>query len=135
MYVRGASVFTVLLFLLYSVIELLPMENSAVLSYKAILQLLAFSFMLASVNFLLKIEAISPIIRVALHFVVTTAIFYICFIWWSGFHNNFGVTLAVCAVYLLLYAAAIAIGFLFGKIKTKLTKERSNEYKSQFSDK
>ncbi len=110
------------------------MENSAVLTYRAMLQVMAFSLLFASVNFLLRIEALSPAIRIGIHFIVTTAIFYVCFILWSGFSKNFGVSLLASAMYAVIYAAGIGFGFLFGKIKTKASKERESEYEAQFTD-
>lgn len=135
LYARGASIFTVLLLLLYSVIELFPTESSAVLNYRAVLQLLAFSFLLSFVNFIFRIKAMSPVVKVSLHFIITTVIFYICFIACGGFSKNLGVTFAVIALYIVIYIAVIAICFLYNKLKNKPSKENKDDYKPQFSDK
>ncbi|MGN1345623.1 MAG: hypothetical protein ACI4V1_02460, partial [Eubacteriales bacterium] len=55
-----------------------------------IFSLLLFSFVLAAANFFLFSDRLVFALRLLLHYVITSVIFYIVFVLWGGFQANGG---------------------------------------------
>jgi len=78
-----------------------------------VFSLLIFSFVLSAASLFLFSDKLIFSLRLLLHFVVTTTVFYIVFILWGGFQANGGSVLAALFVYLFVYLLAALLVFLF----------------------
>lgn len=109
-----------------------------------VLSLLIFSFVLSAANSFLFSDKLIFSIRLLLHFVITTTVFYTVFVIWGGFQANGGSVLAALFVYLIVYLLAALMVFLYRYLIAEFrisTKKYENtfggkeSYQSQFSNK
>ncbi len=106
--------------------------------------LLLFSFVLAAANSFMFSDKLIFALRLLIHYILTTIVFYIIFILWGGFQANGGSVLTALLVYSFAYLICALIIFMYryitAEIRTSNQKyknafEEKNEYKSQFSTK
>jgi len=96
--------------------------------------LLIFSAVLAASNaFLFSDKLVFPL-RLLLHYIMTSVVFYIVFVLWGGYRNNGGSVLTVLLVYTFAYVlCAVIVGvyrWLTAELRTSHT-----EYTDVFAEK
>ena len=109
-----------------------------------VLSLLVFSFVLSAANSFLFSDKLIFSLRLLIHFVFTTIVFYTVFVLWGGFQANGGSVLAALFVYLFVYLLAALLVFLYRYLTAEFRiSEKKYEnafdgktsYQSQFSNK
>ena len=98
-----------------------------------VISLLLFSFVLAAANsFLFSNKLVFPL-RLLIHYVTTTAVFYIVFVLWGGFQANGGSVLTALLVYSFVYLICALAVFMYRYI-TAESRVKNTEYKSVFEE-
>ncbi len=98
-----------------------------------VLSLLVFSVVLAAANSFLFSNKFVFALRLLIHYIVTTAVFYIAFILWGGFQANGGSVLTALLVYSFAYVICSIIVFMYRYI-TAGNRVKETEYRSMFDD-
>ncbi len=79
---------TVAVLVLYSAGALVSGKSGLIPTLQSLYMILLFCVALSAANLLLASEKFGTPLRVALHFIVVTVIFYTVFIAWGGFARN-----------------------------------------------
>jgi len=96
--------------------------------------LLLFSFVLSAANsFLFSDRLVFPL-RLLIHYVVTTIVFYLVFVLWGGFQANGGSVLTALLVYSFAYLICTLLVLMYRYI-TAETRTSEKTYKSMFDGK
>ena len=96
--------------------------------------LLLFSFALAAANtFLFSDRLVFPL-RLLIHYVITTAVFYIVFVRWGGYQANGGSVLTALLIYSFVYLLASLFVFMYRYV-TAESRTSATEYKTMFDSK
>lgn len=95
--------------------------------------LLGFSFILAIFNMFLFSDKLVFSLRLLIHFISTTALFYLLFIKLSGYNANGGSPLAIMLVYCFVYAIFLIILSAY-KYLISDNKNKKEEYTRQFKN-
>lgn len=140
---RACVIYTVLITSVY----LLGVSVSSdwIPTLNMVLALLVFSFCLSGLHgFLFSSLLVFPL-RLVIHYVISTIVFYIVFVCWGGYRANGGSVLSVLLVWTFAYILCAVCVFLYRYItsetkssESKYDKKfdgRDGDYKSQFSGK
>lgn len=93
--------------------------------------LLVFSLVLSVGNsFLFSDKLIFPL-RLLLHYIMTTIVFYIVFVLWGGYRDNGGSVLTVLLVYTFAYGLCAVIVAVYRYLTAEFRADKS-EYKTLF---
>lgn len=96
-----------------------------------VLALLVFSLILAAGNsFLFSDRLVFPL-RLLIHYIATTIVFYIVFVLWGGYRDNGGSVITVLLVYTFAYGICALIVAGYRYLTAELRTDKS-EYKKQF---
>lgn len=96
-----------------------------------VFSLLLFSFVLAAANSFLFSDKFVFSLRLLIHYVTTTFVFYIIFVLWGGFQANGGSVLTALLVYSFAYLICALLVFMYRYV-TAETRTADKEYKSVF---
>lgn len=94
--------------------------------------LLLFSVVLAIENSFLFSNKLVFSLRLLIHYIVTTIVFYIVFVVWGGYKNNGGSVLTVLLVFTFAYVLCAIIVAVYRYLTAELRKDNS-EYKQLFN--
>ncbi len=100
---------TVAVLVLYSAGALVSGKSGLIPTLQSLYMILLFCVALSAANLLLALEKFGTPLRVALHFIVVTVIFYTVFIAWGGFARNASASVIVMLIYTALYAATMIV--------------------------
>ena len=92
----------------------------------------AFSILFSAVNQIVWNTRLAGVLKILIHYVATTAIFYVMFILWGGYTASPSSVLIILMAYTLVYAAASLFIFLLRYIFSS-KKNNSSAYSTQFS--
>ena len=95
---------TVAVLVLYSAGALVSGKSGLIPTLQSLYMILLFCVALSASNLLLASEKFGTALRVALHFIVVTVIFYTVFIAWGGFARNASASVIVMLIYTAVYA-------------------------------
>jgi len=96
-----------------------------------VFSLLLFSFVLAAANSFLFSDRLVFSLRLLIHYVTTTVVFYIVFVLWGGFQANGGSVLAALLVYSFVYLICALLLFMYRYV-TAESRTAKQEYKQAF---
>ena len=96
-----------------------------------VLSLLVFSFVLSAANSFLFSDKLIFSLRLLIHFVITTIVFYTVFVLWGGFQANGGSVLTALLVYSFAYLICSLLMFMYRYI-TAESRTAKQEYKNAF---
>lgn len=99
-----------------------------------IFSLLLFSFVLAAANSFLFSNKLVFSLRLLIHYITTTLVFYIVFVLWGGFQANGGSVLSALLVYTFVYLICAVLVFMYRYITAEI-QTSGKEYKSVFDGK
>ena len=99
-----------------------------------VLSLLLFSLVLSAANSFLFSDRLVFALRLLIHFVITTLVFYIVFVVWGGFQANGGSVLAVLLVYTFAYLICALLVFMYRYITAGI-RTSGKDYKNVFDGK
>lgn len=109
-------------------------DSNWVPTLNMIFSLLLFSFVLSASNSFLFSDKLVFSLRMLIHYVITTVVFYIIFVLWGGFQSNGGSVLTAILVYSFAYLICAIFVFMYRYVTAGL--RRSNEgYSSIFEEK
>lgn len=98
-----------------------------------VISLLFFSFVLAAANSFLYSDKLVFSLRLLIHYVATTVVYYIIFVLWGGFQANGGSVLTALLVYSFAYLVCTLIAFMYRYI-TADNRTKEAAYKSMFAE-
>ena len=131
----GCVFYTVLTLLLYTGGMLASdREREWIPTLGMMFTVLLFSVLFAAVNYTVSHAKLPSVLKLLLHYAVTTVIFYVLFILWGGFAKNASTVLVVLVTYTLLYIIIALLLFVIRYLRGGV-KNRSTAYKNQFTDK
>ena len=119
-------------------------SSSWVPTLHMVFALLLFSFVLSAGNSFLFSDKLIFSLRLLIHYVTTTIIFYVIFVLWGGFQANGGSVLTALLAYSFVYLICTLIVFIYRYItaekRTEKTEymgvfEKQESYKPQFGNK
>ena len=119
-------------------------SSSWVPTLHMVFSLLLFSFVLAAANSFLFSDKLVFSLRLLIHYVTTTSVFYIIFVLWGGFQANGGSVLTALLVYSFVYLICALAVFVYryitaeirsDKVEYKGVFEKAESYKPQFGNK
>lgn len=96
-----------------------------------VFSLLLFSFVLAAANSFLFSDMLIFPLRLLIHYVTTTAVFYIVFVLWGGFQSNGGSVLTALLVYSFAYLICALLVFMYRYV-TAESRTAKQDYKNAF---
>lgn len=132
---NGCAIYTVLTLLLYTGGMLVSgIEREWIPTIGMMYMVLVFSLLFSAANFTVTRTKLSPILKLIIHFSVTTAIFYVTFLLWGGFTDSRSLVLTILLCYTLVYVIFALIFFTARSIKAS-AKNSKTEYDSQFTNK
>lgn len=99
-----------------------------------VFSLLIFSFILSVANSFLFSNKLVFSLRLLLHYLITTFVFYIVFVLWGGFQSNGGSVLTAVLVYSFAYIICALFVFMYRYI-TAETRVAKKEYDNVFESK
>ncbi len=109
-------------------------DSNWVPTLNMIFSLLLFSFLLSAANSFLFSDKLVFSLRMLIHYVITTVVFYIIFVLWGGFQSNGGSVLTAILVYSFAYLICAIFVFMYRYVTADL--RRSNEgYSNVFEEK
>lgn len=122
---------TAAVLVLYSAGALISGKSGLIPTLQSLYMILLFCVALSAANLLLVSKKIGTALRVALHYIVVTVIFYTVFIAWGGSAKNASASVIVMLVYTAVYAAAMLV---YLAVSRKRRKQESPEesYMPQF---
>ncbi|MBE6616608.1 MAG: DUF3021 domain-containing protein [Ruminococcaceae bacterium] len=138
----GCVINTLLLILTYG-LGLLINENF-IPTFDRVLGILLFSLALAGANLFLFSKALTLPLRLLIHFLFTTLMFYIMFVLWGSYNQNSGSAFVIVVLFTVAYWTAVGIVSLIrltNREKTNSKKEykkvlkKEDDYKSVFGGK
>lgn len=106
-------------------------SSSWVPTLHMVFSLLLFSFVLAAANSFLFSDKFVFSLRLLIHYVTTTFVFYIIFVLWGGFQANGGSVLTALLVYTFVYLLCALIVFVYRYITAEVRSDKA-EYKGVF---
>ncbi|MBE6632695.1 MAG: DUF3021 family protein [Ruminococcaceae bacterium] len=129
---NGCLIFTIITVITYTLGSVLSSENKAFIpTLKWIFLFLLFSLLLSAANLLLKNKNYSTALRLGLHFIATTALYFVVVVLCGGFIANGSQTLVAMVLYILAYIIfAVIFAISNGTKKKKSNKEE--KYDSVF---
>ena len=129
---NGCVIFTIITVITYVLGSVLSAENKAFIpTLKWILLFLLFSVLLAAANLLLKNKNYSAPLRLGLHFIATTALYFVVVVLCGGFIANGSQTLVAMVLYVLAYMIFTIIFAITNGTKKK-KKNKEEKYESMF---
>lgn len=123
---------TVAVLVLYSAGALVSGKSGLIPTLQSLYMILLFCVALSASNLLLASEKFGTALRVALHFIVVTVIFYTVFIAWGGFARNASASVIVMLIYTAVYAAAMIV-YLAVSRKRRKKESPKESYMPQFN--
>jgi len=93
-----------------------------------------FSLLFSLANQTVLPSSLPGVLKLILHYAVTTLIFYVIFIVWGGFSKSPSTVLVILFAYTLVYAIGALVVFLV-KYTTGNTKKNKISYEKQFGAK
>lgn len=111
-----------------------------------VFSLLLFSLVLAAGNSFLFSNRLVFALRLLIHFITTTIVYYIIFVMWGGYQANGGSVLTALLVYAFVYLICALLVFMYHYITSEIRTsnkaytnafdgKEKDEYHSQFSNK
>lgn len=106
-----------------------------------VFSLLLFSFVLAAANSFLFSNRLVFTLRLLIHFVTTSIVYYIVFVLWGGYQANGGSVLTALLVYAFVYLICTLLVFMYRYITAEIRTSNKaytnafdgkDEYHSQF---
>ncbi len=95
---------------------------------------LPFALLFAAMNYIVLNAKLPSVLKLILHYAVTTAILFVLFIVWGGLQLRPSTILIMLACYTVIYAILAVILFAVHR-KRASTKNNKTQYTSQFSKK
>ena len=131
---RACIYFTVVTLALYSAGMLLSnLERQWIPTLSMMFTVFFFSVLFSLVNQIVWNTRLPGILKLLIHYTVTTLIFYVMFILWGNYTATPSSVLIILMAYTLVYAAASLFIFLLRYIFS-FRKNNRSAYKSQFRD-
>ena len=94
---------------------------------------LGFSLVLSALNLFLFSDKLVFALRLLIHFIASTFIFYMLFIVWGGYKSNGGSVLTALLVFVFAYVLCGAIVGIYRYLTVDNDGAKGEEYKSIFS--
>ena len=132
----GCVINTVLLVLLY--LLGVSIDPDFIPTLSRVFGILIYSIVLSAANYYFFTSKAKRFTRLALHFLITAAVFCFCFVILGGYKANLGSVLVIVGFYLVLYAiiaAFIAITIILVKRIIKADENQKKEYKKVYEKK
>ncbi len=99
-----------------------------------VFSLLLFSLVLSAANSFLFTDRLVFSLRLLIHFMVTTFVFYIIFVVWGGFQANGGSVLTALLVYAFVYLICALIVFMYRYLTAEM-RTSAKSYENAFDGK
>lgn len=99
-----------------------------------VFSLLLFSFVISVANSFLFSNKLVFSLRLLIHYLITTIVFYIVFVLWGGFQSNGGSVLTAILVYSFAYLICAVFVFMYRYI-TAETRNAGKKYDKIFDEK
>ena len=132
---RACILYTALSLVLYAAgLMFSTFEKEWIPTFGMLLMLLAFTLLFSAVNRFVLGSNLPGILKLLIHYPVTTALFYVIFIVWGGFSGNGSGVLVILIAYTLLYIIAALIRFAVLHVRDA-ARSSSSSYDSQFEKK
>lgn len=132
---NGCAIYTVLTLLLYTGGMLFStIEREWIPTISMMYMVLAFSILFSAANYTVTRTKLPALLKLLIHFAVTTLIFYVTFLLWGGFAESGSLVLTVLLCYTLVYAI-FSIVLFAAKSMRSTAKNNETAYTSQFSKK
>ena len=106
-------------------------DKSYVPTLRMAMSLLLFSAVLSALNSFLFSDRLVFALRLLIHYVSTTIVFYIVFILWGGFQKSGGSVLTALLLYTFVYAICALIILMF-RYLTAESRNSSKKYENKF---
>lgn len=127
----GCAINSALILLLSAAANLFSIGGFAP-KFTTVLMVLIFSFAVSFANVLLKIDRITLVLRIIIHYAVLSAAFYVIFILWSGFSSKALFSFFTMCAYTLFYIAVMFTVYGISRIRRRKKADKENNYESQF---
>lgn len=110
-------------------------NSSWIPTVRMVYSCLAFSIILSALNSFLFSDMLVFALRLLIHFISSSVIFYVLYIVWGGYKSNGGSTLTALLVFVFVYVLCAAIVGIFKYLfpDKKSNDKQINEYKPIFS--
>jgi len=131
LFTRACVYNTFAVIICYSLSVIIPSLNGLVPKLSYIYMLFVFSLGLSLAGFILR-SKINGLLRVILHYIIITVVFYSIFIVWGGFAGKGTTTVVVMVIYTAVYAVIMGLYALIHRIGKKKIEEET-KYEEQFS--
>jgi hypothetical protein len=128
----GCVINTVLLVLLY--LLGVSIDPDFIPTLSRVFGILIYSIVLSAANYYFFTSKAKRFTRLALHFLITAAVFCFCFVILGGYKANLGSVLVIVGFYLLVYAVIAAFIALIRSI-IKADENQKKEYKKVYEKK
>ena len=128
----GCVINTVLLVLLY--LLGVSIDPDFIPTLSRVFGILIYSIVLSAANYYFFTSKAKRFTRLALHFLITAAVFCFCFVILGGYKANLGSVLVIVGFYLVLYAIIAAFIALIRSI-IKADENQKKEYKKVYEKK
>lgn len=92
---------------------------------------LLFSVLFSAANYVVIHTKLTAVLKLLLHFAVTTVIFYVLFILWGGFAARGSAVLVILLTYTLVYAIAALVFFAVRRVRASV-KNTDAKYENLF---
>ena len=129
---EGCVINTVLLILLYLIG--VSIDPDFIPTLPRVFGILIYSITLAAANYFFFNAKIKRFSRLALHFLMTAAVFCICFVFAGAYKANVGSVLIIVGLYLVIYAIVAGIVAVILSI-INADKNEKKEYKKVYEKK
>ena len=131
---RACIFFTVAILLLYTVGTLISdIEHKWIPSLKTVYIVFVFSVLFSCANQLLFQAKIPSVLRLLIHYGITTLIFYILFVVWGGYDAKASSVLVILLAYTFLYAICALVFGIIRYVSGASKRDRA-EYAQQFPE-
>lgn len=129
---EGCVIFSLTTLIFYSIGSLLSNSEKAFIpSIKFIWLFFIFSVLLAAANEILSVKRFNIALRVLIHFVTCTALYFVTVVLCGGFISSGAQTLIALAAFVALYlVCAVFIVIFLARNEKRVTEKK--EYVSQF---
>jgi len=128
----GCLYYAVVSILIYA-LSLLLVQHEMVPTFSSLCMILAASISISVLNGIFRAEKFPPFLRLVVHYVLSTVVFYAIFILASGLHTRERIIVIYLVLYTIIYAIVVFIAFMIKRFisEKKLSKK---EYKNQFDN-
>lgn len=128
---HACVIYTVILTAVYTLGAFV--NSSWVPTVQMVYSCLGFSLVLSALNSFLFSDKLVFALRLLIHFVASTFIFYMLFIVWGGYKSNGGSVLTALLVFVFAYVLCAAVVGIYRYLTVDKDSAKSEEYKSMFS--